>query len=196
MKNDAEFDAHFLAGLRNLKSGKIAESLEEFFTAAQIDPSSYGLHYYIGEALDKQKQAGLDGEPLIRKEEDSAPNITAVHPAARTQTMESPVPEMTTGIREATRYQSRIPIIVVAYDINKYFFAELALTRVTSTKGASIEMARELGVGAQLMLFTIDSSHAVPCRVCNVQMDEKRPRYHVGLEFLSGPVHWLVPQLD
>lgn len=165
MSEENEFDAHFQEGLRRFHSGKFAESLAEFFNAANINPTSAQLHYYIGEALEHyRRQFGVKaGESEERKR------------------------------RHAPRYESRIPIIVVAYDVQGKFFAELAITGVTSVKGASIEMRRSVKVGAQMMIFTVDSEHAVPAIVRNLRTSEAENRYTVGVEFLKGPIEWLLP---
>ncbi|MEW6737527.1 MAG: hypothetical protein AB1489_39965 [Acidobacteriota bacterium] len=180
MKKSPEFDVHFQQGVSKFESGRFAESLEEFFSAAQIDPTSSTLHYYIGEALERFKQ-----QPFT-------------HTSAYTEPLPLPAqqlnPPYTQNQRRARRYQTRVPIIVVAYDSTGKFFAELVMTRVTSVKGACLEMQRRLKAGAQLMIFTIDSRNAVPALVRNVKLDEKTARYLIGIEFLKGPIDWLIPQ--
>lgn len=168
MSGESEFDAHFQEGLRRFNSGKFAESLSEFFNAAHINPTSAELHYYIGEALEHyRKQSGIkSGATEERKR------------------------------RHAPRYESRIPIIVVAYDAEGKFFAELAITGVTSVKGASIEMRRSVKLGAQMMIFTIDSEHAVPAIVRNLRASEAEGRHTIGVEFLKGPIEWLLPPTE
>jgi tetratricopeptide (TPR) repeat protein len=193
-KNDAEFDEHYQEGLKRFQSGKFAESLEEFFVAAQIDSTSSDIHFYIGEALEKHKQQLLE-EDLPTPRATMPSNRATGNYQRATQAIESTVESEPAkgGKRAVSRYQTRIPIIVVAYDSQGKFFAELAMTRTTSVKGAAIEMQRRLKLGAQIMLFTIDSRNAVPAQVRNLQLDNKRARYNVGVEFLKGPIDWLVP---
>jgi hypothetical protein len=192
MKEDDKFNEHFQEGLKRFHSGKFAESLAEFFNAAQLDPSSSDLHYYIGEALEKHRQQDKvkenNGEPKksskkVTRRNKRFTDILESEPAAQTNDKE----------RSASRYQNRIPLIVVAYDEMGKFFAELAMTKVTSVRGACIDMQRRVKIGAQLMVFTIDSRNAVPALVRNVRLDERSARYLVGIEFLKGPVDWLVP---
>lgn len=172
MSGESEFDAHFQEGLRKFNSGKFAESLSEFFNAAYINPTSAQLHYYIGEALERyRKQSGIK---------------TGTHPSEAEERKR----------RHAPRYKSRIPIIVVAYDVNGAFFAELATTAVTSVKGASIEMRRSVKLGAQLMIFTVDSEHAVPAVVRNLRTSESEDRHTIGVEFLRKPIEWLLPPTE
>jgi hypothetical protein len=181
MSNDLSFDTHFQAGLKQFRSEKFAESLEEFFLAAAIDSSSSELHYYIGEALEKHRKQLLAKSQLLD---------AVIQPGIGTPTNYTDDEGKRRAVR---RYQTEIPIIVVAYDSSGKFFAELALTRVTSTKGACIELQRHLKVGGQLMLFSLDSSNTVQALVRNVELDSNRSRYQVGIEFSNGHVNWLLP---
>jgi hypothetical protein len=193
MKEDSKFDEYFQEGLKQFHSGKFAESLAEFFNAAQVDPSSSDLHYYIGEALERKRQ--LD-EPETAGSGKAVRSKKATRRNKRfTQVLETKttLPNVENLERDTKRYPARIPLIVVAYDSQGKFFAELAMTKVTSVKGACIDMHRRVKIGAQLMIFTIDSRNAVPALVRNVRLDEERARYLVGIEFLKGPVDWLVP---
>lgn len=168
-----EFDEYFQEGVKRFQSGQFAESLEEFFNAAQIDSSYSALHYYIGEALARYKDQ-ITIEPLaIPEEQASEPTAPA--------------------IRSASRYENSLPVIVVAYDNKGQFFAELAMTRVTSIKGAGIEMQRLLKIGSQIMIFTIDSRNAVPAQVRNLKVNDSYTRYYVGVEFLKGNTEWMLP---
>ena len=193
MKEDSKFDEYFQEGLKRFHCGKFAESLAEFFNAAQLDPTSSDLHYYIGEALERNRQ-------LTESELEKSGTGTGSKKATRrnkrfTQVLETKptIPNVEDMERDTKRYPARIPVIVVANDSQGKFFAELAMTKVTSIKGACLDMRRRVKIGAQLMIFTIDSRNAVPALVRNVRLDEERARYLVGIEFLKGPVDWLVP---
>ncbi|MCS6885746.1 MAG: hypothetical protein RMM17_05260 [Acidobacteriota bacterium] len=168
MKKEEDFEIHFQQGLEKFRAGKFAESLSEFFNAAQIDPTSAELHYYIGEALELHRRS--IGASTKQPEEQKR--------------------------RHAPRYNHRIPVIVVAYDVDGKFFAELASTDTTSVKGASIELRhRSVKVGAQLMIFTVDSMHSVPAAVRNVRSSAAGTTI-LGVEFLKGPIEWLLPPLE
>lgn len=189
MKNDLEYDAHFQEGLKRFKSQRYAESLEEFFLAAQIDPSSSDLHYYIGEALERNKEQA--SEAFVDQPEKLKGRSGRLSKA--TGELKKSETVVKGKKRDAERYKTQIPIIVVAYDVAGKFFAELAMTKVTSVKGACIEMQRRMKNGAQMMIFTVDSRNAVPAIVKNVTADDARARYQVGIEFLKAPVDWLLP---
>lgn len=193
MGGDKEFNVYFQAGLKQFQSGKFAESLSEFFNAAQIDPTSSELHYYIGEALEKhRKQFGIENNAAVKDPGATTPLPSEEYKVSDAD-IEAPASEPIEGKRRLVpRYESRIPIIVVAYDAAGKFFAELAMTQITSVKGASIEMRRTLKMGAQLMIFTVDSKNAVPALVRNIRIEEAN-RQVIGVEFLKGPIDWLLP---
>ncbi|MCS7078693.1 MAG: PilZ domain-containing protein [Chloracidobacterium sp.] len=179
---------------RAFQQGNYEEALMRIYSVLWSGFPDPNAHLLLWDVLEAQRLEQSRVKLLRRAIEEVAFSRKPRAPLPAVETDPDP-----NGKRRAPRFPVSHPVILVANNLQRKLWAELAVVEVTSLLGAQLRVATEFAPGEHVHLFGTrgDAAETIEAVVRNIRPDEEEEgRFLAGVEFLTPAGAWLLPNQE